>query len=101
MPGLVPGIHVFPVLMQQRRHGRDKPGHDERVVVRREVSLSTSSRTSERKRTRSGIHNHRTSLFENAGATSRDNNKGQWLWVPAFAGTTRGDDTSFLVALAH
>src|SRR5712691_4136375 len=30
MPGLVPGIHVLAALEQERRHGRDKPGHDEK-----------------------------------------------------------------------
>src|SRR5258708_37602361 len=100
MPGLWPGIHVFPVLMQQRR-GWPGQAMTRGLSSGEKLSLSTSSRTSERKRTRSGIHNHRTSLFENAGATSRDNNKGLWLWVRAFAGTTRGDDTSFLVAFAH
>ena len=29
MPGLVPGIHVLTALQQERRDGRDKPGHDE------------------------------------------------------------------------
>jgi hypothetical protein len=29
MPGLVPGIHAFP-LAKQDVDGRDKPGHDER-----------------------------------------------------------------------
>jgi hypothetical protein len=28
MPGLVPGIHVFTVLMEEDVDGRDKPGHD-------------------------------------------------------------------------
>jgi hypothetical protein len=28
MPGLVPGIHVFSLLMKQDVDGRDKPGHD-------------------------------------------------------------------------
>src|SRR5437868_12821477 len=28
MPGLVPGIHVFPKLSNQDVDGRDKPGHD-------------------------------------------------------------------------
>jgi hypothetical protein len=28
MPGLVPGIHIL-ALQQERRDGRDKPGHDE------------------------------------------------------------------------
>jgi len=28
MPGLVPGIHVFPIL-KQNVDGRDKPGHDD------------------------------------------------------------------------
>jgi hypothetical protein len=27
MPGLVPGIHVLAVSKQERRGGRDKPGH--------------------------------------------------------------------------
>jgi hypothetical protein len=30
MPGLVPGIHVFPCSwMKKNVDGRDKPGHDE------------------------------------------------------------------------
>jgi hypothetical protein len=29
MPGLVPGIHVFPFLGIKDVDGRDKPGHDE------------------------------------------------------------------------
>jgi hypothetical protein len=29
MPGLVPGIHVFPYGCKQGVDGRDKPGHDE------------------------------------------------------------------------
>jgi zinc D-Ala-D-Ala dipeptidase len=30
MPGLVPGIHVFTVLVTETNvDGRDKPGHDE------------------------------------------------------------------------
>jgi hypothetical protein len=29
MPGLVPGIHVFPSARHQDVDGRDKPGHDE------------------------------------------------------------------------
>jgi hypothetical protein len=37
MPGLVPGIHVFPDL-QQDVDGRDKPGHDELALL----PLSTS-----------------------------------------------------------
>src|SRR3981189_342660 len=28
MPGLVPGIHVLPVLAQRDLDSRDKPGHD-------------------------------------------------------------------------
>jgi hypothetical protein len=28
MPGLVPGIYVFSLLMKQDVDGRDKPGHD-------------------------------------------------------------------------
>jgi citronellyl-CoA dehydrogenase len=28
MPGLVPGIYVFPNLDKQDVDGRDKPGHD-------------------------------------------------------------------------
>jgi len=29
MPGLVPGIHVFPSLVSKDVDGRVKPGHDE------------------------------------------------------------------------
>jgi hypothetical protein len=29
MPGLVPGIHVFPSLKRQDVDGRNKSGHDE------------------------------------------------------------------------
>jgi hypothetical protein len=29
MPGLVPGIHILARV--ERRHGRDKPGHDEKA----------------------------------------------------------------------
>ncbi len=28
MPGLVPGIHVFRLVLQEDVDGRDKPGHD-------------------------------------------------------------------------
>jgi hypothetical protein len=34
MPGLAPGIHVFlSLLFKQDVDGRDKPGHDESVIV--------------------------------------------------------------------
>jgi len=33
MPGLVPGIHVFLHASKKDVDGRDKPGHDERVVI--------------------------------------------------------------------
>jgi hypothetical protein len=32
MPGLVPGIHVF-TLSKEGVDGRDKPGHDERLMA--------------------------------------------------------------------
>jgi hypothetical protein len=32
MPGLVPGIHVFPVPDSKNVDGRDKPGHDDENV---------------------------------------------------------------------
>jgi hypothetical protein len=34
MPGLVPGIHVLSALNTKDVDGRDKPGHDEKVVER-------------------------------------------------------------------
>jgi hypothetical protein len=33
MPGLVPGIHVLTI--EKDVDGRDKPGHDERLLMRR------------------------------------------------------------------
>jgi hypothetical protein len=33
MPGLVPGIHVFLVEAFIDVDGRDKPGHDEKLIV--------------------------------------------------------------------
>jgi hypothetical protein len=30
MPRLVPGIHVLAAVSQERRDGRDKPGHDDK-----------------------------------------------------------------------
>jgi hypothetical protein len=39
MPGLVPGIHVFTLLMQENVDGRDKPGHDEERFIFQAVSL--------------------------------------------------------------
>jgi hypothetical protein len=32
MPGLVPGIHVFPFNEKEDVDGRDEPGHDEQNV---------------------------------------------------------------------
>jgi hypothetical protein len=32
MPGLVPGIHVLLSFGRQDVDGRDKPGHDERIM---------------------------------------------------------------------
>jgi hypothetical protein len=32
MPGLVPGIHVLLSFERQDVDGRDKPGHDERIM---------------------------------------------------------------------
>jgi hypothetical protein len=32
MPGLAPGIHAFPTLLQQDVDGRVKPGHDEKSL---------------------------------------------------------------------
>ena len=34
MPGLVPGIHVFPHIFQKDVDGRDKPGHDGKTQVK-------------------------------------------------------------------
>jgi hypothetical protein len=43
MPGLVPGIHVLLHLSQEKRGGRDKPGHDEKashfLVVRTSLKM--------------------------------------------------------------
>jgi len=36
-----------------------------------------------------GTHNYRRMLFEQAGATTYRNDVSLWLWVPAFAGTTK------------
>jgi hypothetical protein len=36
MPGLVPGIHVFANDKREDVDGRDEPGHDGKVVERRE-----------------------------------------------------------------
>jgi hypothetical protein len=33
MPGLVPGIHVLPFRISKNVDGRDKPGHDEELVL--------------------------------------------------------------------
>jgi hypothetical protein len=33
MPGLVPGIHVLTACGEKDVDGRDKPGHDEKIVV--------------------------------------------------------------------
>jgi hypothetical protein len=33
MPGLVPGIHVLTALQQEDVDGRDKPGHDEKIII--------------------------------------------------------------------
>jgi hypothetical protein len=33
MPGLVPGVHVFLLSCAKDVDGRDKPGHDERLVL--------------------------------------------------------------------
>ncbi len=35
MPGLVPGIHVFLEFCGSRVDGRDKPGHDVHLFLRR------------------------------------------------------------------
>src|SRR4249920_2933296 len=70
-PGNISGNRVSTVARQ-----------GERLVI---ASLFPSSRTSE---TRSGTHNHRCQFcFDWANQLSQ--NHGLWLWVPAFAGTTR------------
>jgi hypothetical protein len=33
MPGLVPAIHVLAALQQEDVDGRDKPGHDEKIII--------------------------------------------------------------------
>src|SRR5437016_3757830 len=59
----------------------------------------TSSRTTLRKR-RSGSHSHPLYIWGEvsgeAGAASPRSNHGLWSWVPAFAGTTRGESFAFV-----
>src|SRR5258708_30490419 len=47
MPGLVPGIHVFPFVSAKYVDGRDKPGHDGEYVAQvircNPASMRTSS----------------------------------------------------------
>src|SRR5580692_12624245 len=47
--------------------------------------LAVSQRSS---RARPGTHSHKHSLLHDAGTTIFDYLEKQWLWVPAFAGTT-------------
>jgi hypothetical protein len=41
MPGLVPGIHVFPHWIPKDMDGRDKPGHDDNSEPSRKKNSST------------------------------------------------------------
>ncbi len=33
MPGLVPSVHVLTALNKKDVDGRDKPGHDEKIII--------------------------------------------------------------------
>src|ERR1700694_2115493 len=59
-------------------------------MARRQIAVNPcyimSSRPSE---ARAGTHNHRCIELYTAGAAIRSNYEVLWLWVPAFAGTTR------------
>jgi hypothetical protein len=43
-----------------------------------------------------GIHSHRHVSLHRLAPTARYNNEHRWLWVPAFARTTRGESVALI-----